>query len=201
MRSLFVKQAAVRQFLTAVRADYGSVQRYRAKYHGQRIGLKRLPVDFARKIGFQTMSVVRLMQLLRDLGVPVAPQVVSRLLRHLYACEIHWDAQIAPGVSIVHGVGLVISHAATVGEGCILFHNVTLGEGVDPQSRVSGAPTLGRDVHIGPGSTLLGPIHVGDGTKIMAGSVLATSVPANSLVKPAEVVVSSRKKPTRPQDK
>ena len=59
-----------------------------------------------------------------------------------------------------------------VGEGCILFHNVTLGEGVDPETRETGAPTLGRDVHVGPGATLLGPIHVGDGTKIMAGAVL-----------------------------
>lgn len=189
------KKFALKQFQKAVRADYGSVQRYRAKYHGQQIGLKRLPIDFARKIGFQTITVVRVMQLMRDLNVPVAPQIVSRAIRHLYSSEIHWDAQIAPGVSIVHGTGLVISHAATVGEGCILFHNVTLGEGIDPKTRASGAPSLGRDVHIGPGSTLLGPITVGDGTKIMAGSVLAVSVPANSLVKPADAVISGRAKP------
>jgi serine O-acetyltransferase len=193
MLNLSRSRQAFESFTAAVRADYGSVQRYRAKYHGQKIGLRRMPVDFARKIGFQTITVVRLMQLLRDLQVPVAPQVVSRLLRHLYACEIHWDAQIAPGVSIVHGVGLVISHAATVGPGCILFHNVTLGEGIDPQTRLSGAPTLGRDVHIGPGSTLLGPIHIGDGTKIMAGSVLAASVPPHSLIKPAQAEVTGRK--------
>lgn len=192
MIDIKAKRFALKQFTKAVRADYGSVQRYRAKYHGQSIGLKRMPIDFARKIGFQTITLVRLMQLMRDLNVPVAPQVLSRTIRHLYASEIHWDAQIAPGVSIVHGTGLVISHAASVGEGCILFHNVTLGEGMDPKTRTSGAPTLGRDVHIGPGSTLLGPITVGDGTKIMAGSVLAVSVPANSLVKPAEAVVSSR---------
>lgn len=187
------KTKALLNFKDAVLADYGSVQRYRSKYHGQKMGVTRLPIDMIRKVGFQTMTVVRVMQLLRDLDVPVAPQIVSRLIRHLYASEIHWDAQIAPGISVVHGVGLVISHAAHVGQGCILFHNVTLGEGIDPKTRKTGAPTLGRDVHVGPGSTLLGPIVIGDGTKIMAGSVVTESVPANSLIKPSPSHVEPRK--------
>jgi serine O-acetyltransferase len=186
------KRQALNNFVDAVRADYGSVQRYREKYHGQKVPMARMPLDFVRKVGFQTLTVVRVMTLLRDLGVPVAPQIVSRMIRHLYSSEIHWDATIAPGVSIVHGVGLVISHAATVGEGCILFHNVTLGEGIDPETRAVGAPTLESDVHIGPGATLIGPITVGKGTKIMAGSVLTRSVPPGSLVAPAEAQVTER---------
>jgi serine acetyltransferase len=189
-----MKSGAFNTFIQAVRSDYGSVQRYRAKYHGQALPMTRMPLDLVRKVGFQTLTVVRLMTLLRDLGIPVAPMVLSRAIRHLYGSEIHWDAQIAPGISIVHGVGLVISHAATVGEGCILFHNVTLGEGIDPETRAVGAPTLEKDVHIGPGATLLGPITVGEGTKIMAGAVLTRSVPPGSIVKPAEAVVSARSK-------
>ena len=156
-------------------------------------GSKRVRI---RKVGFQTTSVVRLMQLSRDLRLPLAPQVLSRLLRHLYGVEIHWDARILPGVSIVHGVGLVIGHGAEVGEGCILFHNVTLGEGIDPETRAVGAPRLGRDVHVGPGATLLGPIHVGDGTKIMAGSILTQSVPPRSVVRPPAATVDVRPAPT-----
>ncbi|MCU0696073.1 MAG: serine acetyltransferase [Myxococcaceae bacterium] len=186
---------ALGAFVKAVRADYGSVQRYRQKYHDEAIPLGRLPVDAVKKIGFQMMVATRAMQLVRDLKVPLGAQVSSRLIRHLYGAEIHWDTTLDGGVTIVHGNGLVLSHRATVGEGCILFHNVTLGEGLDPVSRESGAPTLGKDVHVGPGATLLGPIHVGDGTKIMAGAVLTRSVPPNSLVKPAEATVSTRVKP------
>jgi serine O-acetyltransferase len=192
------KMAALAQFVGAVRADYSSVQANRAKYHQEKISLARLPVDFVRKIGFQTLTVVRLMQLCRDLGVPVAPMVLSRALRHLYGAEIHWDARIAPGVSIVHGVGLVISHAATVGENCILFHNVTLGEGLDKETKKRGAPTLKARVHVGPGATLLGPIVVGEGSKIGAGAVLDHSVPPNSLVMPQAAKVVSR--PARRED-
>ena len=185
----------LQDFWSAIRADYASLQRYRAKYHGEQVSLARLPIDFVRKVGFQTTSMVRLMQLSRDLRLPLAPQVLSRLLRHLYGVEIHWDARILPGVSIVHGVGLVIGHGAEVGEGCILFHNVTLGEGIDPETRAVGAPRLGRDVHVGPGATLLGPIHVGDGTKIMAGSILTQSVPPRSVVRPPAATVDVRPAP------
>ena len=132
------------------------------------------------------------MTLLRDARVPLLPQIASRLIRHAYGAEVHWNTTILDGVAIVHGTGLVLSHRAVVGEGCILFHNVTLGEGLDPETKESGAPTLGRDVHVGPGATLLGPIHVGDGSKIAAGVVLTRSVPAGSLVKAPEPVVTER---------
>lgn len=173
---------AVLRFVHAVRRDYANVQRYRGKYHGDEISLTRMPLHLVTKIGFQMMSATRLMHLFRDAGVPVLPQVVSRLMRHAYACEVHWDARIAPGISVVHGNGLVISHAATIDEGCILFHNVTLGEGIDPETREVGAPHLERDVHVGPGVTLLGPITIGRGSKIAAGAVVSQSVPPYSLV-------------------
>jgi len=179
-------------FAESVRADFGSTQRYRQKYLHEHLPLSRLPVAAVQKIGFQMLIATRLMRLFRDAHVPLAPQIMSRLIRHLYGAEIHWNAEVGDGVSIVHGVGLVLSHEAKVSPGCILFHNVTLGVGLHPDTKESGAPTLGNDVHVGPGATLLGPITIGDGSKIMAGAVVTRSVPPNSLVKPAEVQVTPR---------
>lgn len=179
-------------FWRSVRADYATVQRYRAKYHGDHRPLIRMPADAITKIGFQMSLAMRTMKFLRDAKIPLLPQVASRLIRHAYGAEVHWNTTIKDGIAIVHGTGLVLSHRATVGEGCILFHNVTLGEGLDPDTGETGAPTLGKDVHVGPGATLLGPIHVGDGSKIMAGAVLTRSVPPGSLVRPADSVVSER---------
>jgi len=183
---------ALMSFAQSVRADFSTLTRYREKYHKEKISMARMPVEAVRKVGFQMMIAMRAMRLTRDLGLPVVPQVASRLIRHVYGAEIHWEAEIADGVAIVHGNGLVLGHRAKIGPGAILSQNVTLGEGLDPQTRESGAPTLGRDVHIGPGATLLGPIHVGDGSKIMAGAVLTRSVPPNSLVKPPEADVTQR---------
>jgi serine acetyltransferase len=186
---------ALSRFAHAVRADYASLQRYRGKYHHEKVPTTRLPLDAVRKIGFQMLIATRVMRLCKDSGVPGAKQVASRMIRHLYGAEIHWDTEIAPGVSIVHGTGLVLSHRARVGPGCILFHNVTLGEGLDADTKESGAPTLERDVHIGPGATLIGPITIGQGSKIMAGAVVTKSVPAGSIVKPAESIVTARERP------
>jgi len=99
---------------------------------------------------------------------------------------------IAPGVMLVDGFGLAISHAAKVGPACILFQNVTLGMGTDPETRQIGAPTLEASVHVGPGATLVGPITVGAGSKIMAGVTLTRSVPARSVVSAPEPGLSRR---------
>jgi serine acetyltransferase len=185
---------ALRALATSVVADYNSTRRYRAKYHNDQISLYRLPVDLVRKIGLQTLAWVRVMQSADAAGVPLVPQVVSRFIRHAYGAEIHWKAELAPGISIVHGTGVVVGHRVRVAPGCILFQHCTLGEGIDPVTREIGSPTLGEDVHVGPGATLLGPIHVGARTKVMAGAVLTKSVPPDSLVRPAESIVTVRAK-------
>lgn len=183
-------------FVSAVKGDYDALLQARAKYHGDTASYARLPLDLVTKVGFQMMAAVRVMELMKETRVPFGAEVVSRLLRHVYGAEIHWDAALSPGIALVHGNGLVISHAATVKSGCILFHNVTLGEGMDPETRERGAPTLEEGVHVGPGATLLGPITVGAGSKIMAGAVLNRSVPAGSLVTPAPAIVTERRRPT-----
>jgi serine acetyltransferase/GT2 family glycosyltransferase len=180
-RSMFPSEV-LQKFWSDVVADYDAIIGYRNKYNADQLSRRQLPADVARKIGFQMMVAVRLMRALRDAHVPLGAQVVSRLIRHLYSAEIHWDAEVAPGVSIIHGVDLVLSHSCKVGEGCILFHEVTLGEGIDPVTREVGAPTLERNVHVGPGAKLVGPIVVGEGTKIGAGVVLTRSVPKHSRV-------------------
>ncbi len=176
--------------LAAIREDHTQLQRVRRKYHNDSGG--RLGPALVQKVGLQMLASYRVMRCLDELRVPVAPMVISRLIRHVYGAEIHWRARLAPGVSIVHGTGLVISHAADVGPGCILFQGVTLGESVDPVTGAIGAPRLEADVHIGPGASLLGPIVVGAESKVGAGAVLMRSVPARSLVMPPVAAVTTR---------
>jgi serine acetyltransferase len=185
--------AAWSNFRQAVRTDHEVMSEGRAKYLGESRSRSWLG-DLVTKIGAQMVFSIRVMRLFRDCGLGLFARVASRFIRHFYGAEIHWDAEIAPGTSIIHGNGLVVSHAARVGEGCVLFQNVTLGVGIDPLTGAMGAPRLGRNVHVGPGATLIGPIHVGEGSKVMAGSVLNQSVPPQSLVRPAAVEVTPRQR-------
>jgi serine O-acetyltransferase len=184
---------ALRTFARRVRGDFEAMRRGRARYLGDSAEQVRFPVEVVKKIGLQMMVAVRGMQLLRDAHVPLGPQIASRMIRYVYGAEIHWDATIAPGTNIIHGNGLVIGSAVTIGEGCVLLHNVTLGAAFDPVTGLNVGPTLGKNVHVGPGATILGKITVGDGTKIMAGAVLDRSVPPGSLVMPAPAVVTLRR--------
>jgi serine acetyltransferase/GT2 family glycosyltransferase len=151
--------------------------------------------DAVKKIGFQLMIAYRVMRFFRAAGLPLAAQFMSRAIRHAFASDVHWDAELEPGVVIVHGFGLAISYAARVRSGCILFQNVTLGYGLDPDTKQAGGPLLEENVHVGIGATLFGPITVGAGTKIMAGCVLHRSVPPRSIVEAPDPHVGARKPP------
>lgn len=148
--------------------------------------------DAVRKIGLQLMIAYRVMRAFRAAGLPLGAQFMSRTIRHAFSSDIHWDADLEPGIMIVHGFGLAISYAARARHGCILFQNVTLGYGPDPRTKEAGAPLLERNVHVGIGATLFGPIVVGEASKIMAGCVLSQSVPARSIVEAPVPHVAAR---------
>ena len=154
--------------------------------------LAALAGDAVKKVGFQIMIAYRVMRFLRAAGLRPGAQFASRMIRHAFGSDIHWDADFEPGIMIVHGFGLAISYAAVAKHGCILFQNVTLGYGPDPQTKQAGAPTLERNVHVGIGATLFGPIVVGEGSKIMAGCVLSRSVPPRSIVEAPVPQVGAR---------
>jgi serine O-acetyltransferase len=177
-------------FRASVNADRRSLADFQDRYNTDRGDLGSFVSDVTRRIGYQMTFAIRVMQLAHQLPIPLGGAVISRLIRHLYGAEIHWEANIAPGITIVHGNGLVISHGATVGPGCLLFQGVTLGESMDPVTRQHGAPTLGRNVHIMPNAVIIGPISVGDNSKIGANVTLVSSVPEGTSVRnpPPEMV-------------
>jgi serine acetyltransferase/GT2 family glycosyltransferase len=184
--------ARVRKFFADVRADHAALRRSDEAYHPKVRRKPHLLLDYFRRIGFQMMVRYRLMRLYRDLGLTVLAKIASRRIRHTYGAEIHWDTYLAPGVIIVHGNGLVLSHAARVGAGSILFHNVTLGESIHKDTRQVGAPVLEENVHVGAGATIIGPITIGRGTKVMAGALVRESVPPQSIVEVAAPTVRLR---------
>jgi serine O-acetyltransferase len=183
-------------FVSSVRADHASLVSFQDRYPSDRVGQKSLFSDAVQRIGFQMLIAVRLMHLLRDLRVPFGKQLMSRLIRHLYSAEIHWNADIAAGVTFVHGNGLVVSHSARIGSGCLIFQGVTLGESFDAAVGEVGSPTLGRNVHVMPNAVLIGPITIGDNSKVMANITLTTSIPHDSVVRSPPPDITTRPAPT-----
>lgn len=106
----------------------------------------------------------------------------------IFAVDIHPAARIGRGIMLDHGTAIVIGETASVGDNCSLLHGVTLGgTGKETGDR---HPKIGANVLIGAGAKVLGNISVGNCSRVAAGSVVLSEVPANVTVAgvPARVV-------------
>lgn len=130
--------------------------------------------------GLQALVCHRFAHLLYRLGIPFIPRLISHLSRFLTGIEIHPGAQIAQGVFIDHGMGVVIGETAIVGDYSLIYQGVTLGgTGKETGKR---HPTLGNNVVVGAGAKVLGNLKIGDNVRIGAGSVVLRDVPSDCTV-------------------
>ncbi|HEY1774566.1 MAG TPA: glycosyltransferase [Solirubrobacteraceae bacterium] len=183
---------ALRQTLAAIGEDHRLLLETNARYDSRERRVGSAARAFIENAGFQLVVLYRVMRFMRLSGHPLVARVLSRTIRLLHGSDVHWDAELAPGIVVVHGFGLAISYAARTGPGCILFQQVTLGVGHDAASGAAGAPTLREQVVVGPGAVLTGPITIGARTKIMANCVVAASVPADTIVEAPPVTLRPR---------
>ena len=115
-------------------------------------------------------------------------RLISQRCAYKTGIEIHPGATIGKRFFIDHGHGVVIGETTEIGDDVTIYQGVTLGgTGKECGKR---HPTIGNNVMIGAGAKLLGSFKVGDNTRIAAGSVVLSAVPANSTAvgSPARVV-------------
>ena len=122
-------------------------------------------------------------------------RIISQRAKRRTGIEIHPAAQIAPGVFIDHGAGVVIGETAVIETGVVIYQGVTLG-GTGKDKGAKRHPTIKRDCIISAGAKILGGITVHENCKIGASSVVLEDVPANSTVVgiPGKVVKTNGQK-------
>ncbi|MGT2896335.1 serine O-acetyltransferase [Streptococcus entericus] len=138
--------------------------------------------------GVKALAAHRLSHWLWQRDLKLLARMHSQFWRFWTQIEIHPGAEIAAGVFIDHGAGLVIGETAVIEEGVMLYHGVTLGgTGKDTGKR---HPTIRRGALISAHSQLIGPIEIGENAKVGAASVVLADVPADVTVVgvPARVV-------------
>ena len=148
--------------------------------------------------GFHAIFWHRLTHPLHRWGVPVLPRVMSQINRFFTGIEIHPGADIASGLFIDHGMGVVIGETAEVGHDCTLYQGVTLG-GTSLQ-RGKRHPTLEDGVVVGAGAKIIGAVVIGARTKVAAGAVVVKSVGPDSTVVgvPGRVVMQNGRRVDEP---
>ncbi len=130
--------------------------------------------------GVHALALHRIAHALWKRGYRLSARVFSHFARQLTGVEIHPGAQIADGVFIDHGMGVVIGETAIVEDGCILYKGVVLG-GTSLERRTRH-PHLHRNVVVGSNACVLGSIQVGEGARIGSGSVVIKDVPPGATV-------------------
>lgn len=138
--------------------------------------------------GIKALAAHRLSHYLWKRGFKLIARMHSQFWRFWTNIEIHPGAEIAAGVFIDHGAGLVIGETAVVEEGVMLYHGVTLGgTGKDTGKR---HPTVCKGALVSAHSQVIGPVEIGENAKVGAGAVVVSDVPADVTVVgvPARVV-------------
>ncbi|WP_373760091.1 serine O-acetyltransferase [Streptococcus ferus] len=138
--------------------------------------------------GVKALAAHRLSHFLWTHGFKLLARIHSQFWRFWTQIEIHPGAEIAEGVFIDHGAGLVIGETAIVEKGAMLYHGVTLGgTGKDTGKR---HPTVRKGALVSAHSQVIGPVEIGENAKVGAAAVVLSDVPPDVTVVgvPAKVV-------------
>ncbi|WP_159560630.1 serine O-acetyltransferase [Streptococcus halichoeri] len=138
--------------------------------------------------GIKALAAHRLSHFLWRHHFKLLARMHSQFWRFWTNIEIHPGAQIAPGVFIDHGAGLVVGETAIVEKGAMLYHGVTLGgTGKDVGKR---HPTVRQGALISAHAQIIGPIEIGAKAKVGAAAVVLSDVPEDVTVVgvPAKIV-------------
>jgi serine O-acetyltransferase len=130
--------------------------------------------------GFHAIVMHRFAHWLWQRGFTTLARFISHVGRFLTGVEIHPGAKIGRRFFIDHGMGVVIGETSEIGDDVTIYQGVTLGG--TSTARIKRHPTIEDSVTIFSGAAVLGPVAVGRHSRIGAGSVLVTSVPAHSTV-------------------
>ncbi|HYV44463.1 MAG TPA: serine acetyltransferase [Myxococcaceae bacterium] len=130
-------------------------------------------------MGVGVMTWYRAGRRLQELGVPVLPRVVRKIIYFLHSSHVPVEAEIGEGTIFGYGgIGVVIHQGSKIGRHCLISQQVTIGG----RSGIEGAPVIGNYVRIGAGAKVLGRVRVGDFAVIGANAVVVKDVPGGAVV-------------------
>jgi len=138
--------------------------------------------------GYQAMQAYRVGHWLWGQGRRDLAYFFQMRVSEIFGIDIHPAARIGKGIMIDHAHSIVVGETAVVGDNVSMLHSVTLGgTGKEEEDR---HPKIGDGVLIGAGAKVLGNISIGNCSRVAAGSVVLSDVPACKTVAgvPARIV-------------
>jgi len=134
--------------------------------------------------GSTAQLLYRTMRYCQTRGLKPLAMFLYRLNAGMGHAVIGRDADLGPGLVILHSLGIVINSEVRAGRNLVLEHGVTIG------AEKGRSPVLGDNVFIGAGAKIIGPVRVGSDVKIGANAVVTRDLPdgATAVGIPARII-------------
>lgn len=135
---------------------------------------------------FHAICVYRLAHFLYTYKLSILSKCLMYLNRVLFSVDIDYRAQLAGGLVLVHGTGVVIGKNVKSKGILTIYQNVTLGgnrgkTSHHPEFGLFDQPIMEENVVVYGNSMVLGPVVVGKASKVGAGTIVLKDVPIKSL--------------------
>jgi serine O-acetyltransferase len=130
--------------------------------------------------GFHAIQLYRLSHWLWTHGKQDFALHLQSRSSEVFQADIHPAAAIGERCFLGFSTGIVVGETAVIEDDVSIFQGVTLGG----NGTVAGKrhPTIRSNVILEPGVTVLGDIEIGSNSTVVAGSLVMSSMPPNSVV-------------------
>lgn len=141
--------------------------------------------------GFKVVTLYRWSRKCRRFGGigRIASQLLWRWGVSATGCYLSPLAEIGPGLSLPHAVGVVVGEGVVISTAVTLYQHVTLGRA---EEGVAARPLIGPEVTIYTGAVVIGGVKIGAGAVVGANSVVLHDVPAGATVAGAPAKAATR---------
>ncbi len=150
----------------------------------------RLLTRMRNKPGLKFVFWWRISNHLYQLGWKRAAFSIHSKIKQKYACDIMLGAQIGPGLTIAHHIGVVVSKRLIAGRNLKLTQNCAIGNSGKGEE---GNIIIGDNFYLGSNSCVIGDnITIGSNVTVGAMSFVNKNIPDNCTVytkKTSEIVV------------
>ncbi|WP_133014390.1 serine O-acetyltransferase [Clostridium cuniculi] len=149
-------------------------------------GKKSIFKNMIFNTNFHCVVLYRIAHAFYKIKLSFISQIIKFIMKVIYSVDIDFRSELAGGLVIIHGVGIVIGAAVKSNGPMKIYQGVTLGGNNDKVRVENGQefvqPIIGKNVIIYSNACIYGPVIIGDNCTIGACTVITKDIESNKVV-------------------
>jgi serine O-acetyltransferase len=142
----------------------------------------------------QAVLLFRVASILKKNNHNVLSHFFKRKFENKFGIYIHLNANIKPGLTLPHPVGIVIGQGVKIDEDVVIYQHVTLGGARRGDMKTNNYPSIGSGTVIFSGAVVIGNVKIGKNCVIGANAVVTKDISDNATAVgiPARVIEKTK---------